>query len=101
MHNYKKDSTSHILTSSANLIGACLIIITGLKVSGLESSTVLDKAAASSSVLFLISGTFAYLSMRGNVLATVRRRDVADYSFLGGLFLLVVTVVLISFKVIV
>ncbi len=101
MSDYKKETTSHILTSSANLIGVCLIIITGLRVSGFASSTVLNQTAAIASVLFLMSGTSSYLSMRHNASAIMRRRDVADYAFLAGLFLLVITVVLISFNFIV
>ncbi|NNM83733.1 hypothetical protein HKL94_00730 [Candidatus Parcubacteria bacterium] len=100
MDAYKKETTSHILTSSANLIGVCLIIITGLRISNMAKSTILDEVAAIAASLFLLSGMYAYLSMRQNASAILRHRDIADYTFLSGLTLLVITVVLISFNLI-
>ena len=100
MSDYKKEAVSHILQASANLIGVCLIIITGLKVSGVASSSILDKVAAVASVFLLVSIIYAYLSMRHNVSLIVRYRDIADYSFIAGVVLLVITVVSMAFNVI-
>jgi hypothetical protein len=98
MHDYKKEATSHILGASANLIGVCFVIITGLKVIGLSKATFLDDSAAISSILFLISGLCAYLSMRHNQSKVVLFRDLADYAFIAGISLLVITIMLLSFN---
>ena len=100
MSDYKKEAVSHILQAAANLIGVCLIIITGLRVSGLENTTILDKVAAISSVFLLISIIYGYLSMRHKPSLIVRYRDIADYSFLAGVVLLVMAVVSMSFNII-
>jgi uncharacterized iron-regulated membrane protein len=72
-------------------------------VTNLASATFLDEIAAIASILFLVSGGYAYLSMRHGVftIARVSRfRDIADYAFLAGMFLLGLTVVLFSFHII-
>lgn len=100
MSDYKKELTSHILTTSANLVGVCLVIITGLRVSSLSGSTILDELTAVASCFFLFSGGFAYLSMRHTKKQILLYRDIADYCFLAGIFLMVVTMVSISLNII-
>ncbi len=100
MSEYKKEATSHILQSAANLIGVCLIIITGLRVSGVANSTILDEVAAVSSVLLSISIIYSYISMRHDASRVARYRDIADYSFMAGITLLVITVVSMAFNII-
>jgi hypothetical protein len=100
MSEYKKEEASHILQSAANLIGVCLIIITGLKVSGVANTSILDKVATISSVFLLVSIISAYLSMRHTVSSIVRYRDTADYSFILGIVLLVITIVAMSLNII-
>ncbi len=100
MQDYKKEVASHILQAAGNLIGVCLVIITGLKLSNMANSTILDKVAAIASFFFLMSIVFAYLSMRHGISSIVRHRNLADYSFLIGIVLLVIAMVSIAFNVV-
>jgi hypothetical protein len=88
MSDYKKELASHILTTSANLVGVCLVIITGLNVGGLSKGTILDEVTSVASCLFLLSGSFAYLSMRHTRRRILLFRDIADYFFLAGIALI-------------
>ena len=100
MSDYKKELASHILTTSANMVGVCLVIITGLNVGGLSRGTVLDEVVSIAACLFLISASFAYLSMRHTKLRVIFFRDMADYFFLAGISLMVITMVSISLNLI-
>lgn len=95
MHD-KKEATSQIIGASTNLLGVCLIIITALKVSGFSAAALLDEITAVSSVFFLISCVIAYLSLRRTSRFTGLYRDIADYAFLAGSTLLVISTILLS-----
>ena len=100
MSDYKKELASHILTTSANMIGVCLFVITGLNVGGFATTTKLDELTSVAACLFLISGSFAYLSMRHTRRRIILFRDIADYFFLAGIALLVLTMVSVSLHLI-
>ena len=100
MSDYKKELASHILTTSANLVAVCLVIITGLNIGGLSKGTILDEVTSVASCLFLFSGGFAYLSMRHSVRRIALFRDIADYFFLAGITLMVIAMVSISLHLI-
>jgi len=81
----------HILNASTNLLGICFIVITGLKLSGSADKTWADEISAVAACALLASSMLSYISMRTEKHAA-RYEVCADYSFIGGLFMLFVAV---------
>ncbi len=77
----------HILNASSNLVGICLILVTGLKVTKFSDTTWCDEISVCSAVVFIASCVTSYLSMRVEKRAVMYER-IADYLFLSGMFTL-------------
>lgn len=75
----------HILNASATLLGICFVLLTGLKVTKQNESTVADEITLFSSLCFLAAIVLSYLALRGGRWAQ-RCEQWADWLFLGGLF---------------
>jgi hypothetical protein len=90
---------SHIIAASANLLGICFVIITGLKLTGVSGGTAADELCIGASVGFMVSCISAYLSLR-----TTRDmrwlETVADFSFLISMLSLFVAVLVFASSVI-
>lgn len=54
----------HILGASANLLGICFVLITGLHISNINIKTYADEICLFASFLFISSCLFSYLSIR-------------------------------------
>ncbi len=100
MNEAKKEVTSHVLDASANLIGICFVVITGLKITGLADSTIVDEIAAATAVAFLVASLFAYLAMRRESIIKDLCCAIADYAFLAGLLSLTLTISLLALDII-
>ena len=59
-----KRKSQHILNTSSNLLGFCLVIITSLKVAKLSKGTYLDDFAAVASLLLMASCILSFLAIR-------------------------------------
>ena len=59
-----KRKSPHILNTSSNLLGFCLVIITSLKVAKLSKGTYLDDFAAVASLLLMASCILSFLAIR-------------------------------------
>ncbi|HNQ00502.1 MAG TPA: hypothetical protein PKK99_15680, partial [Bacteroidia bacterium] len=59
----EKDKSSHILNTSSNLLGFCLVVITSLKVNNYSEKTLIDEFTALSALLFMASSILSFLSM--------------------------------------
>jgi hypothetical protein len=96
------NSTSeHILNTSSNLLGFCLIIITSLKITNYSEKTTIDEFAGVAALLFMTSSLLSFLSIRSkNTIRSDRIEKWADIFFLVGLVFISVTVAVISFQVI-
>lgn len=90
---------SHIIAASANLLGICFVIITGLKLTGVSGASVADELCIAASVGFMVSCISAYLSLR-----TTRDmrwlESVADFTFLISMLSLFVAVLVFASSVI-
>lgn len=53
----------HILNAASSLLGICFVLITGLKISGASSGTLLDEVAMVSAVGFVGACLFSFASM--------------------------------------
>lgn len=88
----------HILNTSSNLLGFCLLIITSLKISGKSAQTLVDEILMGSLVLFMTSCLLSFLSMRSHKPKSITLMEhLAEYAFVTGLVSLFVVVLIIAF----
>jgi hypothetical protein len=95
-----RGKSSHILSASSNLLGICFILLTSLKLFNITSKTIIDEITLVAIVLFMSSCVLSFLSIRSKTNRSEEYEKIADFIFLGGLFLLFITTVLFSFDVI-
>lgn len=88
----------HILTTSANLLGVCFFIITGIHLTNAAQNTEIMRLVTGVSFLLLLSCLLSYVSMR-NVARSVTLEHTADYLFLLALILLFISIGLLSFDI--
>ena len=72
-----KNYTPDIINASANLLGICFVIITGLKISGAALYTLADEVAMFASIGYMSSLILSYLSIRTKK-DTTRYERIAD-----------------------
>jgi hypothetical protein len=95
----RSDLSQHILPTSAQLVGVCLTVISLIKVLHIgQVASLLDKFLAIDALLFTISTTLSYVSMRGNGSSNLEKR--ADQFFMLGLLELGLCAVLLAFELI-
>lgn len=88
----------HILNTSSNLLGFCLLIITSMKISGKSAQTIVDEILMGSLVLFMSSCLLSFLSMRSDKPRSIALMErLADYGFIIGLISLFAVVLIIAF----
>src|ERR1700749_216806 len=75
----------HILNASANLLGICFVLLTGLKITNQNDDTFADEITMFASLCFLAAIVLSYLALRGTH-QWLRSEKWADYLFMGGLF---------------
>ncbi|WP_410220071.1 hypothetical protein [Pedobacter sp.] len=91
----------HLLSTSANLLGFCFIVLTSLKISKLNGSTFIDEGAALAIVIFMSSCFLSFLSLRSkSPVRSNRLENTADILFLCGLIVLFITTILIVLNII-
>lgn len=64
MAPYSQSTKYYILSASANLLGICFVLITGLSISNSDAKSYADEVCLFSSFLFLSSCLLSYLSIR-------------------------------------
>lgn len=97
--NDRNDLSHHILPTSAQLVGVCLTVISLVKVLHIgQFGSLLDKLLAIDALLFTISATLSYASMRRNESANLEKY--ADQFFMLGLLELGGCAILLSFELI-
>ena len=93
-----QSKSPHILSTSSNLLGFCLIVMTSLKISDHAEATVLDELTGIASVLLMASCILSFLSMRTIQAHRAERLErTADVVFLTGLSLVFIAILLIAF----
>jgi hypothetical protein len=95
----QNSKSPHILNTSANLFGLCFAVFTYLKVLHLSASTLIDEFTAVAMLLFMISCTTSFLSIRSKSKRSVLYERIADYVFMAGMALLLLTTIFIVFRV--
>jgi hypothetical protein len=93
------NKSPHILNTSANLLGLCFIVLTSIKVSKMQDSTLIDETTALAIILFMTSSILSFLSMRKEK-EMGRLERLADFIFLSGLIVLFLTTMMVTFNIV-
>lgn len=96
----EEKKSPHILNTSATLLGLCFIVLTSIKVSKMEDSTIIDETTAVAIILFMISSILSFLSMRKQEDSNGKLERIADFIFLFGLLVLFLTTMMVTFNII-
>ncbi|WP_316805505.1 hypothetical protein [Pedobacter nototheniae] len=95
-----ENRSPHILSTSANLLGICFIVLTSLKKLNLADGSLIDEFAVLAVIIFMASCILSFISMRRERLASKKLEKIADVIFLSGLVVLFVATILIAFNII-
>lgn len=85
----------YILTTSSNLLGICIVLITGIHFSNMQNRTIVDEIALFAAFIFLGSCILSYLSIR-DARDTVLLEHIADYLFLLGIGILFIAMAVLT-----
>ena len=96
-------TSQHILSTSANLLGFCLFIITSLRITDNTKNNLIDEFTLIVALFLTISSIFSFFSIRTEHLKQEAFFErIADYLFmlsLIGIFLIIMYIVLIFVKI--
>ena len=95
-----EDHSPHILNTSATLLGLCFVVLTSIRALDISAATLIDELATVAIVMFMASCILSFLSMRKYASKGEKLEKMADIFFLGGLGLLFITAMAISFNLI-
>jgi hypothetical protein len=91
--------SSHILPTSANLVGVCIMALSLVKLLPRHGwSSLVDEVLAIDSLVFLTSVTLSYASLRGQRHAS-RFENWAELFFLGGLLLVILASLVLAYGI--
>ncbi len=85
----------HILNAATNLLAICFVIVGSLKLTNNNANSYADELAWLAAFLLLVSILLSYLAIR-NEDALIWRNRMADWSFLGGIGVLVVSMIVLA-----
>jgi hypothetical protein len=95
------NKSSHILNTSSNLLGFCLVVLTSLKVSKFSEMTMIDEWTGIACVFLMACSFFSFLSIRTKKeVLSFQYERIADVIFLIALLLIFAVTFLIAFTVI-
>jgi len=94
------NKSSHILTTSSNLLGICFIVLTSLKLLHLDGKTLIDEFTAVAIFMFMFSSVLSFLSLRSKNGKGERLEKIADIIFLLGLFSLFIITMFVTFDIV-
>ncbi|WP_395051329.1 hypothetical protein [Flavobacterium sp.] len=91
------NTSPHILTTSANLLGFCLFVITSLHISNRIETHVIDEFTSVIAILLTCSCIFSFISIRTTSIERENKLEtIADYFFISGLIGILVIILLIT-----
>ena len=93
-------TSQHILSTSANLLGFCLFVITSFHVTQYSAQTLIDEFTSGISLILAASCIFSFLSLRSQEDHDTKRLETAaEYLFFAALIGIVIIIVLITLRV--
>ncbi len=96
----RKEKASHILNTSATLLGICFIVLTSIHLNNTKETTIIDQLIAVSIVMFMTSSILSFLAIRDVKKGHGSLEKTADVIFLTGLFSLFIITMLITLNII-
>ena len=95
------NSSQHILNTSSNLLGFCLVVLTSLKVTKINETTYIDELTGITCVVLVTCSFLSFLSLRSSNQKRIDRFErVADNFFIVGLVFVFLITFMIAFSVI-
>ena len=92
------NTSQHILNTSANLLGFCLVVITSLHITNTSASSFIDELTSVIALLLTFSCLFSFISIRTkDQIKESRFETVAEYLFIVSLLGIVLIILLIFF----
>ncbi len=92
--------SNHILNTSTNLLGFCLVVLTSLKVSRYNELTRIDECTGVACIFLVTSCVLSFLSIRTNNDKLEKAYEIyADRFFLIALAIIFIITFLIAFSV--
>lgn len=89
----------HILSTSANLLGFCFVVLTSVRISKFSASTSIDEVTGVACILLMASCIFSFLAMRNkNARKADRLEYIADIIFLSALLFITIMIALVAFN---
>lgn len=93
------NTSQHILSTAANLLGFCLFVITTFHVTNASQTSLIDEFTSLIALLLSFSCFFSFLSIRSKKELNERKYEtIADYLFVVSLVGIVVIIFLLVFK---
>jgi hypothetical protein len=90
-------TSQHILNTSANLLGFCLIVITSLHIADMVQTHFIDEFTSLVALFFTVSSILSFSSIRSKKESRQKRfESIADYFFIAGLVGILVIILLIT-----
>lgn len=92
-------TAQHILNTSANLLGFCLIVISSLQISNVAANTYLDELTSVIAVLLTISSIFSFVSIKTKqAKKEIILENIADWFFVIALIGILFVILFITFN---
>ena len=93
------NTSQHILSTAANLLGFCLFVITSLHITNSAATSIIDEFTSVIALLLTCSCFFSFLSIRTPDPGKERRFEtIADYLFITSLIGVVIIILLLVFN---
>lgn len=94
-----KNTSQHILNTSANLLGFCLFVITSFHITNESQTSRVDEFTSVIAVFLSVSSIFSFFAIRSaNENAAQKLETVADYFFIASLIGILLVIVFITLK---
>jgi len=94
------NKSNHILNTSSNLLGFCLVVLTSLKISKYSAETMIDEFTGVTTILLMASSILSFWSIRSpNEKRTLLYEKIADYIFIVALLFIFLITFMISFSI--
>ncbi len=91
------NTSQHILSTSANLLGFCLFVITSLHIANQIETHIIDELTSVIALLLTFSCVFSFISIKTKFeRREVRMEAIADYFFIASLIGIFIIILLIT-----
>ena len=95
------NKSEHILNTSSNLLGFCLVVLTSLKISKYSSISIIDELTGVGTIFLIASSIFSFLSIRtAKENLSVRYEKIAENIFIVALIFVFLITFMIAFSII-